>query len=99
MTVVSTVALTPTAGQDENSMAAGTGSSRVAAAPTMAVAKAKPRCRCDPHRVDPGDGGLTFGQGASLVEQYGIHGAHGFQGQPVFNQYPTPASQSRTSSF
>src|SRR5699024_8065342 len=34
-----TVALTPTAGEEENSVAAGTSSSRVRAAPTIAVAK------------------------------------------------------------
>src|SRR5699024_8330536 len=41
-----------------------------------------------PDRVDPGDGGLAFGQGAGFIEQYRIHGAHRFQRQAIFDQHP-----------
>src|SRR5699024_4880768 len=41
-----------------------------------------------PDRVDRGDGGLAFGQGACFIDQYRIHGAHRFQRQAIFDQHP-----------
>ena len=38
--------------------------------------------------VDRGDGGFAFGEGAGLVEQHGVDGAHGFESEPILDQYP-----------
>ena len=38
--------------------------------------------------VDGGDGGLALGQGAGLVEQHRVHGAHGLQREAVLDEHP-----------
>src|SRR5699024_9207734 len=41
-----------------------------------------------PYRVDPGDGGLAFGQGDGYIEQYRVHGTHRFKGPANIEQHP-----------
>ena len=36
--------------------------------------------------LDCGDGGFTLGEGAGLVEEHGVHCAHGFECEPVLDQ-------------
>ena len=37
--------------------------------------------------LDGGDGGLALGEGAGLVEQHGVDGAHRLQREPVLDQH------------
>ena len=39
-------------------------------------------------RFHGGDGGLALGEGAGLVEQHGVDGAHALEREPVLHQHP-----------